>query len=108
MFNLDQDIILDEEAFGKAIDEFSELSQQLQSLRSDIEAALQNLQDGFDTPAGHQFINSCHNRLLEPLDQQKLVIEHISETLGEVRTAYSKVFDEYQSLNTTIQSYSKK
>ena len=49
------------------------------------------------------FIDS-HN-LLQPLDKQKLVIDHISTTLNDVKTAYATVFTEYGTLNTTIQSY---
>ena len=99
------DIILDDAAFDKAIADFANLAVQLQSLRDDVESLLGELKIGFDTPAGRKFIKSCENNLLLPLDRQKLVIDHISSTLSEVKGSYSTVFTEYENLNTAIQSY---
>ncbi len=104
-FGTNTDIVLDDAAFDKAIADFADLAVQLQSLREDIEGALAALQSGFDTPAGRQFINSCKSNLLEPLDRQKLVIDHISTTLSDVKGSYATVFTEYDSLNKAIQSY---
>ena len=92
------DVVLDDAAFEKAIADFSDLAAQLQSLRDDIVDLLDVLKKGFDTPAGRKFIRSCEDNLLQPLDKQKLGIDHIS-------TAYATVFTEYGTLNTTIQSY---
>ncbi len=99
------DVLLDDSAFSKAISDFAELAVKIQSLRDDVEGLLEMLKKGFDTPAGRKFVNSCENNLLEPLDRQKLVIEHISSTLNDVKGEYSTVFTEYQSLNNTIRSY---
>ena len=99
------DVVLDDAAFEKAIADFSDLAVQLQSLRDDIVDLLDVLKKGFDTPAGRKFIRSCEDNLLQPLDKQKLVIDHISATLNDVKTAYATVFTEYGTLNTTIQSY---
>lgn len=99
------DIVLDDAAFDKAITDFADLAVQLQNLRGDIESLLEVLKSGFDTPAGRKFINSCENNLLQPLDRQKLVIDHISSTLTEVKGSYSTVFTEYGNLNAAIQSY---
>ena len=99
------DVVLDDAAFEKAIADFSDLAVQLQSLRDDIVDLLDVLKKGFDTPAGRKIIRSCEDNLLQPLDKQKLVIDHISTTLNDVKTAYATVFTEYGTLNTTIQSY---
>lgn len=103
--DVSKDIVLDESAFDKAINDFADLAVQLQGLRTDIEELLGVLKGGFDTPAGRKFINSCESNLLDPLDRQKLVIEHISSTLTEVKGSYSTVFTEYGNLNAAIQSY---
>lgn len=105
--NNTNDIILDEGAFDKAISDFTDLALELQRLREDTEGLLETLKSGFDTPAGRKFVNSCQNNLLQPLDRQKLVIEHISSTLTEVKGSYSTVFTEYTNLNSAIQSYQK-
>ena len=97
-----QDIVLDEEAFQQAIQDFNGLNKQLQQLRNDIEEMLDDLKTGFDTPAGRQFIASCRDNLLKPLDDQKLVLDHISETLEQSERAYRPVFDEYEALNNAI------
>lgn len=98
----EEDIVLDEEAFDAAIRDFASLGTQLQRLRSDIEDMLNVLKAGFNTPAGVKFINSCETNLFKPLDAQKLVIDHISSSLEESKTAYESVFREYESLQTAI------
>lgn len=99
---LNGSIILDEAAFSKAKDDFASLGTDLANLRADIEAALNALKSGFDTPAGEKFFKSCETNLLTPLDREKAVIDHISATLQEVTKDYSPVFSEYQDLVTTI------
>lgn len=99
------DIVLDQEAFNKAISDFSALSTRLENLRADVEDILETLETGFDTPAGRKFIKSCKSNLVNPLNDQKLVIDHIYESLTESQKAYESVFSEYQDLNSTITSY---
>jgi len=96
------DILLDESAFQTAASDFSALSTRLQNLRATIENMLNTLEEGFDTPAGTKFINSCKNNLLAPLNDQKLVITHISENLAIARQSYASVFSEYQQVTTSI------
>ena len=96
------DIVLDEEAFNTAMTEFADLSQKLQSLRNDIEEMLNTLKSGFDTPAGRKFLNACEANLFRPLDDQKLVLDHISSTLRDSRVKYESVFNEYESLQQMI------
>lgn len=102
-----QDIVLDEEAFEKAAEDFENLSNKLKNLRADIESMLDDIKAGFDTPAGVKFINSCEKNLLEPLDNQKLVIDHIKETLRISKQQYESVFSEYSALQNTINSVNK-
>ena len=104
---LHRDIVLDEEAFNKAVSDFSDLAGRLQKLRESVEEMLNIVKTGFDTPAGAKFINSCEGNLLRPLDDQKLVIEHISETLQTAKSKYASVFDAYRDLNTAIASYKR-
>lgn len=98
----DDDIVLDEEAFDKAISDFSLLGDKLKKLRHDIEDMVNTLKYGFDTPAGVKFMNSCENNLFKPLDDQQLVLEHISDTLQQSKQSYSTVFKEYEDLQNTI------
>ena len=97
-----EDIVLDEAAFNRAIEDFAALGQQLQKLRTDIEDMLNILKEGFDTPAGAKFISSCEQNLFQPLDAQKLVLEHISGTLTQAKQAYESVFREYEALQAAI------
>ena len=102
LFPFREDIVLDEEAFDRAVGEFADLSTRLQNLRNDMEQMLNDLKAGFDTPAGTKFINACKTTLFSPMDDQKLVLDHISSTLQESREAYRSVFDSYESLQSTI------
>ena len=97
-----EDIVLDEAAFEQAVKEFAELGGQLKQLRSDIENMLTELKAGFDTPAGRKFISSCEKNLFEPLDAQKLVLDHISDSLSQSKQAYESVFREYEALQAEI------
>ena len=97
-----EDIVLDEAAFNTAIADFAALGQQLQQLREEIEEMLNILKAGFDTPAGAKFINSCEKNLFQPLDAQKLVLDHISESLQQSKQAYESVFREYEALQAAI------
>ena len=100
MFN--SDIVLDEAAFDKAVADFAALSQQLEQLRTEVADMVSSLKAGFDTPAGNKFISACEANLFQPLDAQKLVLEHISETLSQSKQAYQSVFREYEALQTAI------
>lgn len=99
-----QDILLDSEKFSKASKQFSELSSDMKSLRKDISDLIDELAQGFDTPAGHKFVNSCKNGLLQPMDDQAAIIQHVSENLKMAETSYESVFSEFRELNALIKS----
>ena len=101
---LNGDIVLDEEAFTRASSEFEQLGIRLQNLRSELEEMVDALKAGFNTPAGAKFIKSCERNLYMPLDAQKLVLEHIAQSLELSRTHYETVFREYESLQALINS----
>jgi uncharacterized protein YukE len=101
---LTKSIVLDEEAFTKASNDFDDLSQKINSLRKDIESMLDDLQRGFDSPAGRKFMDSCRNNLIKPMEEQKIVVDHISETLRKCTDAYRSVFDEYREVVSFINS----
>jgi len=97
-------IVLDEEAFQTASADLLELAGKIDSLRQDIEEMLSELQGGFDTPAGHQFVSACQTTLLDTLEKQKIVVEHVSKNLETAKSSYQSVFDEYRSLQTFVNS----
>lgn len=101
---LGKDIVLDQEAFQKAAQDMSQLAGKLQQLREDIQQMLAKIKEGFNTPAGTKFIQSCESHLLQPLDDQKIVIDHVAENLNLCKTEYQSVFDGYRDLNTTIKN----
>lgn len=101
------DIVLDDQAFTKAIEDFEALGRRLQTLRTDVEEMLNILKAGFRTPAGVKFITSCEANIFEPLDDQAKVIQHIKDTLQESKQSYDSVFREYESLQTKIKNIKK-
>ena len=102
---LNYNILLDEEAFAKASDDLEALSNDLENLSSKIETFLSLLKTGYDTSAGIKFCNVCETNLLKPMNEQRLVLNHISKTLSSAKTQYQSVFDAYRDLNNSISSY---
>ena len=100
-----KDMVLDEAAFEAAARDFEALGQRITDLNTKIEDMLETLKTGFDTPAGAKFIQSCENNLRQPMNDQMIVIKHISDTLREVKGKYQSVFNEYAALNRTLQQY---
>ncbi len=98
-------IVIDEEAFNKAVEEFEALSERLGKLDQSIETMLSDLQKGFNSDAGNKFVTACRESLRAPINDQKAVVSHIAETLTSARDKYSKVFEEYDSLNSAIKGY---
>lgn len=99
------DILLNDAAFDTASTQLDELAVKMNTLRTDIENALNDLKSGFDTAAGAQFFKACGNKLLKPMEAQALVIEHVSNNLKTAKTSYASVFSEYEELNNTIKGY---
>ena len=99
-----RDILLDEEAFTTAASEFEQLAGKIESLRREIEEMLNGLKTGFDTPAGRKFVQSCESTLLDPLEKQRIVVEHISQNLGTAKSMYQSVFDEYREVAQLMNS----
>ncbi len=93
-----QNVVIEEEAFSQAAAEFEELAAKIDSLLNEINEMMDDLKTGFDTPAGHKFIQACGNTLVDPLEKQKIVVTHISENLNKARTMYQSVFDEYREV----------
>lgn len=98
------DILLNKEAFINASKQLEQLSKDIGNLEKDVKNGLENLQQGFQTPAGDKFIKSCESHLLEPLRDQSLVINHVSQNLSTAKNKYETVFKEYQQLNNNIQN----
>ena len=103
----DKDITIDEQAFVDASLAFDTLGADLQKIRNKIENLLEQLQIGFDSTAGKIFHNSCQTSLIKPLDEQKIVIDAISQALKNSKDKYQSVFDAYRELNRSIASYSE-
>ena len=102
---LGKDILIDEEAFIKASDDLAALSKRIQTLQGDIDRMLNTLEKGWDTPAGKKFKKSCDTVLIQPLKDQKLVIDHVAAVLKTSKQQYQSVFDAYRDLNSSITSY---
>lgn len=104
-FIFGKDIVLDEEAFSKAINDFNNLQSEMNTLKQDIQQMLNEIKEGFNTPAGRKFIQSCEANLLKPMDDQIIVLQHISENLQTSNNEYRSVFEGYKQLNSKISSF---
>jgi len=99
-----KDILLDQEQFKIASNQLTTLSNEMSNLRRDIDALLNDLSVGFDTPAGRKFITTCKNGLLQPMDDLAIVILHVSQNLDLARSQYESVFTEFKALNNSIKN----
>jgi len=96
------DIVIDENAFNTAADDFEKLLQNIDELKNKIADMLATLEKGIDTPAGRKFIRSCDSCLLTPIEQQKTAISHIAEDLRMSINRYRRVFESYQTLQAAL------
>jgi hypothetical protein len=81
----------------------TQLCNDLTALQNKINQMLDTLMRGFDTPAGRQFHKLCEDGLIEPMEKQRLALNHVSDNLRTARTEYQSVFNAYQDLNNSIQ-----
>lgn len=97
-----KNILLDSDKFKSAADQLAALSDEMSKLRQSISLLVDELEKGFSTPAGRKFIKSCRDGLLQPMDDQAVVIKHVSDNLNMARSKYESVFTEFQTLNNMI------
>ena len=99
-----KDMVLDQEAFNQAVQRFNELSERMTTLQTKISDDLNNLRTGFDTPAGKKFFDVCGTKLLDPMRDQALIIQHVAENLKMAKTSYDSVFQEFSEVNNSIRN----
>ena len=97
-----KDIFLSDENLTKAGKTLDEISADAAAMKEEIDALLQQLSAGFDTPAGRKLVSSTGELLLGPMNDMALLLSHIAQTLRSAKTAYAPVFDEYRRLNSRI------
>lgn len=105
MATLQQDILLDSTALATAVTSMSELSGKVQQLKEDLETLYDGLASALQTPAGEAMDLKAKDILVKPIDDLKLIVDHISDTLNDITGTdyYQNVFDKYSELNQNIQ-----
>ncbi len=103
-----RDMVLDQERLNAASKQFTKLSDDMKDLRKDIDKLLEELSVGYNTTAGRKFIEVCRKDLLDPMNDQADVIQHVAENLLLARNCYKSVFTEYESINRFIRQVSDK
>lgn len=99
---LSYDVLLDQSAFDTASNDLEALCNRLETLHDDIDGMLTTLHDGFDTNAGREFANFCRENLMQPLNEQRYVLDHVSTVLDQAKEQYQPVFDAYADLNNAV------
>ena len=81
-----------------------DLKRRTENLKQKLKKMYRNLTTALDTPAGKELEVTAEDVLIEPIDKMLLVIDHISETLNEVKGKgyYKDVFDKFERLNQSI------
>lgn len=101
---LSKDIVLNDAALQTASEDMKELKTRTENLKQKLKKMYQNLTTALDTPAGKALEVTAEDVLIEPIDKMLLVIDHISDTLNEVkgRGYYKDVFIKFEELNESI------
>ncbi len=104
MISLEQDIFLDDTALTTAFDSMKDLSVRTQALKEKMEQMYEDLVTALQTPCGEAFKTTAKEVLIKPIDDLKLIVDHISETLELIKGVgyYRDVFDKYEELNQNI------
>ena len=95
---LKKSIVIDEEVFDRNVVKLQELVDDIIKLRNDVADMLETLKTGFDTPAGRKFLGLCKDQVIQPLNQQRIVIGQISDNLKAAKNGYQSIFEEYRQL----------
>lgn len=106
MASLEQDILLDDNAFNTASADIIELKKRTEELKEKLHSMYENLSTALITPAGEQIELVAEKVIIKPIDNMILVIEHISKTLDEIIGTgyYHDVFIKYEQLNQNIKN----
>jgi len=104
MASLSQDILLDDTALSNASTEMKALAERTQLLKDTLSQLYDDLESALQTPAGEALELTAKDVLIKPIDDLKLIIDHISETLETIKGGgyYKDVFDKFTELNQNI------
>lgn len=96
------DILLNSDALNTAAAELNCTAADGKKLHDSVEALLDELAAGFDTPAGRALLQATRSQILQPLSDQNAMLTHIATALTEAKASYEPVFEEYKALNRSI------
>lgn len=102
---LEQDILLDSQAFEAAAADMKELEIRAEKLKSNIQSMYRELTTALDTPAGRKVDLTAEKVLIKPIEDLLLVIAHVSSTLSEIIGTghYKDVFIKFEELNSNLE-----
>ncbi|MCI8287288.1 MAG: hypothetical protein HFH89_06465 [Lachnospiraceae bacterium] len=86
------DFMIDSDAFAQASSVLTAKCQELENLRSNIEASFEQLKQDWDSDAGKAFFARFENDLLKNLEYHAKVFEHMSGNLTAASQKYEEVF----------------
>ena len=105
---------LDEQAFCQAAEDMEDLLDRTRKLKTKLEEMYHSLTHALDTPAGHQLEFVSKKKLITPVEDMILVIQHTSQTVnmligksGTTGVYYDKIFSEYKELERILVNKSK-
>lgn len=104
MKRLQEDIVLDQDAFSTASESMQALKTRTEDLKTQMEQMYEDLKKALDTPSGEAVELVSKNVLLKPIEDMLLVIGHVSSTLSDINGSgyYKDVFIKYENLNSKI------
>jgi len=104
MASLSQDILLDDNALADASAAMNALATRTQNLKDTLSQLYDDMESALQTPAGEALDLTAKDVIIKPIDDLKLIIDHISSTLDTIKGGgyYKDVFDKFSELNQNI------
>lgn len=92
-------LYLDKDALDTAKSNYSTYAQDMQSLKTNLESAVNEIRSGWITDAGDAFFKKFDDEWKKNFDDYINVIEHMSSNMQIAKDKYQAVFDEADNLN---------
>ena len=104
MARLKKNVKIDDQAFETAVKDLSTLYDDVENLKTEFNKLFKDLSDALQCEAGDELKKAGNDVVIKPLDNFKLVINQVKETLDLVKGTgyYKSIFNEFNALKDDI------
>lgn len=92
-------LIISEEAMNKAQENYLECATRMDSLKTKLQAAVEDIRSGWDSDAGKAFFEKFDDEWCKHLTDYTAVIKHMSENMEDSIRKYHPLFEDADKIN---------